>query len=76
MIEALRLAQRDLRGGLGSLTLLFVCLAVAVAGLAAVTSLSSSIRSTIDKNGRELLGADLALSVAQRSANSEELAEI
>ena len=74
MMEAWRLARRDLRGGIGSLTLLFVCLAIAVAGLAAVTSLSSSIRSTIDGKGRELLGGDLALSVAQRAATSEEQA--
>ncbi|MFC7535995.1 ABC transporter permease [Sphingomonas sp. GCM10030256] len=71
---AWRLAGRDLRGGLGSLVLLLVCLTIAVAGLAAVTSLSSSIRSTIDRNGRDLLGGDLSLSVAQRSATPEEQA--
>ena len=74
MSAGLRLARRDLAGGIGGLWLLFVCLAIAVAGLAAVTSLASSIRSTIDQNARDLLGGDLALSVAQRSATAEERA--
>ena len=74
MSSAWALARRDLRGGIGGLWLLLVCLAIAVAGLAAVTSLASSIRSTIEENGRQLLGADLALSVAQRSATPEERA--
>ena len=74
MIAALALARRDLRGGIGGLWLLLVCLAIAVAGLAAVTSLSSAIRSTIEDNGRQLLGGDLALSVAQRSATAQERA--
>ncbi len=69
---ALRLALRDLRGGLSGLGLLWLCLAVAVAGLASVTSLASSIDSAIAANGRQLLGGDLMLSVAQREATAEE----
>jgi putative ABC transport system permease protein len=72
MSAGLRLARRDLAGGIGGLWLLFVCLTIAVAGLAAVTSLASSISSTIDQNARGLLGGDLALSVAQRTATAEE----
>ena len=68
------LARRDLRGGVGGLWLLLVCLAIAVGGLAAVTSVASSIRSTIEANGRELLGADLLLSTSQRGATTEERA--
>jgi putative ABC transport system permease protein len=47
-----------------------------VAGLSAVTSLSSAIASTIEGQARELLGGDLALSVAQRGATPEERAAI
>jgi putative ABC transport system permease protein len=71
---ALSLAWRDLRGGLAGLGLLWVCLAVAVAGLASVTSLASSIDSAIAANGRQLLGGDLMLSVAQREATADEKA--
>ncbi|WP_310468695.1 FtsX-like permease family protein [Sphingomonas sp.] len=76
MSEALRLAIRDLRGGLGSLVLLWLCLALAVAGIAAVTSLASSIDSALSANGRRLLGGDLSLSVAQRVATANELQAI
>jgi len=69
---ALRLALRDLKGGLAGLGLLWLCLAVATAGLASVTSLASSIDQAIASNGRELLGGDLMLSVAQREATAAE----
>jgi putative ABC transport system permease protein len=72
----LKLGRRDLAQGIGGLWLLLACLTIAVAGLAAVTSLSSAIRSTIDGQARELLGGDIALSVAQRSATPEERAAI
>jgi putative ABC transport system permease protein len=72
----LRLGRRDLAHGIGGLWLLLACLTIAVAGLAAVTSLSSAIASTIEGQARELLGGDLALSVAQRGATPEERAAI
>ena len=72
----LKLALRDLRGGLSGLGLLWLCLAVAIAGLASVTSLASSVDRAIADNGRQLLGGDLMLSVAQRPANEQERAAI
>ena len=74
MRSALRLAIRDLRGGLSGLGLLWLCLAIAIAGLASVTSLASSIDTAIAANGRQLLGGDLMLSVAQRDATPDEQA--
>jgi putative ABC transport system permease protein len=68
----LRLALRDLRGGLSGLGLLWLCLAVAIAGLASVTSLASSIDRAIADNGRALLGGDLMLATSSREASSEE----
>lgn len=76
MKVALRLAFRDLKGGLSGLGLLCLCLAVAVAGLASVTSLASSVDRSIAANGRQLLGGDLLLSVAQRDATPDERNEI
>ena len=73
MSQALRLALRDLRGGLRGLGLLWLCLAIAVAAIASVLSLGSSIDRAIAGHGRDLLGGDLALSVAQRQANQDEL---
>ncbi|HEY5459664.1 MAG TPA: FtsX-like permease family protein [Sphingomicrobium sp.] len=76
MNQTLRIALRDLRGGLKGLGLLWICLAVAIAGLASVTSLASSVDSAIASNGRELLGGDLMFSVAQREATADEKAAI
>ena len=72
MNEALRLALRDLRGGLRGLGLLWLCLAIAVTAIASVLSLGSAIDRAIAGNGRQLLGGDLALSVAQRQASAGE----
>jgi len=72
----IRLALRDLRGGLSGLGLLWLCLAVAVAGLASVTSLASSIDRAIADNGRALLGGDLMLSTSSREAIADERAAI
>jgi len=73
---ALRLARRDLKGGLGGLGLLWLCLAIAIAGLSSVTSLASSIDQAIAAEGRSLIGGDLLLSVAQRDAAPDERAAI
>ncbi|HXG98845.1 MAG TPA: FtsX-like permease family protein [Sphingomicrobium sp.] len=73
---AWRLARRDLKGGLGGLGLLWLCLAVAIAGLASVTSLASSVDRAIAAQGRTLIGGDLLLSVAQREASADEQAAI
>ena len=72
MNAALSLARRDLKGGLGGLGLLWLCLAIAIAGLSSVTSLASSIDRAIAAEGRSLIGGDLALTIAQREASAEE----
>ena len=74
MREAIRLARRDLRGGLGGLGLLWLCLWIAVAAIASVTSVASAIDHSIAANGRGLIGGDLVLRSAQRPANAAELA--
>jgi putative ABC transport system permease protein len=70
----LRLALRDLRGGLTGLRLLAVCLFLGVLALAGVGSLSSAIVAGLSERGQEILGGDVQVSVAQREATSQELA--
>ncbi|MDP9414564.1 MAG: ABC transporter permease [Pseudomonadota bacterium] len=70
----LRLAVRDLRGGLAGLRLLAICLFLGVAALAGVGSLSSAIVSGLSERGQSILGGDIQLSIAQRVATSEERA--
>ncbi len=70
----LRLALRDLRGGLTGLRLLAICLFLGVAALAGVGSLSSAIVSGLAERGQSILGGDVQLDVMQRAATPEELA--
>ena len=74
MKTAWALALRDLRGGLRGLRLLVICLFLGVAGLAGVGSLSQAITAELDSRGQEILGGDVEMRVAQRSAESRERA--
>ncbi|MGC6328895.1 ABC transporter permease [Rhizorhabdus sp. FW153] len=74
MRTAWRLALRDMRGGLKGLRLLIVCLFLGVAGLAGVGSLASAITAELDGRGREILGGDIEMRVAQREADAQERA--
>ena len=71
-MNAVRLALRDLRGGLAGLRLLAICLFLGVAALAGVGSLSASIVAALAENGQEILGGDLQLEVVGRSASPSE----
>jgi|TARA_R100000501_G_scaffold14680_1_gene26605 putative ABC transport system permease protein len=68
----LRLALRDLRGGLGGLRLLAICLFLGVAAIAGVGSLSSSIAAALAAQGQAILGGDVEVRIAQRRATEEE----
>ena len=70
---ALRLALRDLRGGLAGLRLLAICLFLGVAALAGVGSLSSAIVSGLAERGQSILGGDIQVAVSQREAAAEEV---
>ena len=70
---ALRLALRDLRGGLSGLRLLAICLFLGVAALAGVGSLSSAIVSGLAERGQAILGGDVQVEIAQRAATPDEL---
>jgi putative ABC transport system permease protein len=56
---ALRLAGRELRGGVRGLRIVLACLALGVAAIAGVGSLRDGIDAGIAAQGRELLGGDL-----------------
>ncbi|MCA3254098.1 MAG: ABC transporter permease, partial [Alphaproteobacteria bacterium] len=70
----LRLAVRELRGGLTGLRLLAVCLFLGVAAIAGVGSLSSSIVAAIDEQGQTLLGADVEVRFSSRAATPDQRA--
>ncbi len=71
---AIRLAWRDLRGGLRGFGVFIACLALGVAAIAAVTSAARSVEEGLSREGRRILGGDAAFSLAQREATPEERA--
>jgi len=71
---AQRLALRELRGGLRGFRLFLACLALGVATIAAVGTLSQAVLGGLAHDGRTILGGDLDLRLTYRSASSEERA--
>ena len=69
----LRLALRNLRGGLGGFGVFLACIAVGVAAIAGVGSVSLSLKDGLAREGRAILGGDLSFDLAQREASAEEL---
>ncbi|MFN3726317.1 MAG: ABC transporter permease [Allosphingosinicella sp.] len=69
-----RLALRDLRGGLTGLRLLAVCLFLGVAALAGVGSLTSAVLDGLADQGQAILGGDVQVEINQREATPDELA--
>ena len=61
MILPLRLARRELRGGVRGLAIVLLCLALGTAVIAAVGTLRAAIDRGLTSDGRQLLGGDLAI---------------
>lgn len=73
---ALRLALREMRGGLKGFYIFLACVALGTAAIAGVNSLSQSITGSIASQGRELLAADIRFELNNRVATEEEKAFI
>lgn len=63
-----RIARRDLVGRFRGLRLLFLCLFLGVATLAAIGSLTSAITQELSLRGQGLLGGDVEIAMTQREA--------
>lgn len=71
-----RIARRDLHVGFRGLRLLFICLFLGVATLAAIGSLTAAVTSELASRGRTLLGGDLEVTMSQREAGESEKAAL
>jgi putative ABC transport system permease protein len=69
----LTLAQRELRGGLKGFGIFIACLALGVAVIAGVGSLSTAVDTGLHSDARAILGGDVEFHLAQRAASAEEL---
>jgi putative ABC transport system permease protein len=72
MGAAFRLAVRDLRGGLAGFRIFLLSLALGVAAIAGVGSLTTSIVDGLKDNGRLILGGDMDLRLTHRPASDAE----
>ncbi|HTV46667.1 MAG TPA: FtsX-like permease family protein [Stellaceae bacterium] len=69
---ALRLALRELRGGIGALRVFVAALVLGVATIAGIGSLAASLTAAIDGDARELLGGDVEAVLAYHPADPAE----
>jgi len=71
-LYAVRLARRELRGGMRGLGVFLGCLALGVAAIAAIGSIAASVSAAIKADARDLLGGDAEARLAYRPANPGE----
>jgi putative ABC transport system permease protein len=70
----LRYALRELRGGLRGFYVFIACIALGVMTISGVGSVAASLGDGLAREGRTLLGGDVAFSLFQREAKADELA--
>ena len=68
----LRLALREMRAGLRGFGIFLACIALGVAAIAGVSSLSTALTEGMAREGRTILGGDIAYSLLQREATGSE----
>jgi putative ABC transport system permease protein len=74
MSVALRIARRELRGGLKGFRIFLACLALGVAAIAAVGSVREAIQAGLTREGAVILGGDAEMSFTYRFASEDERA--
>jgi putative ABC transport system permease protein len=70
----LRLALRDLRGGIAGFTIFLICIALGTGAIGTINTLSDAIQESIAREGKELLGGDVEATLVHRQAGSAERA--
>ncbi len=69
---AWRLARRELRAGLSGFRIFLACLAIGVAAIAAVGTISASVTGGLDAEAKNLLGGDVDLRLLNRPNSPEQ----
>jgi len=70
----LRIAAREMRGGLRGFYVFVACIALGVMAIAGIGALADSLAGGIAREGRIILGGDVAFSLIHREAKPDELA--
>ncbi len=69
---ALKIALRELRGGLRGFYIFLGCIALGVAAITGVNSVAYSISQGISHEGRAILGGDLSFALSQGKVNADQ----
>ena len=69
---AVRLAFRELKGGIRGFRIFLACLALGVMAIAGVGSLSEALVSGLNSKGQSILGGDLSITMMHRTLNADE----
>jgi predicted lysophospholipase L1 biosynthesis ABC-type transport system permease subunit len=72
----LRLALRDLKGGFSGFRIFLACIALGVAAITGVGSVSEGLSDGLARESRTILGGDVSLSLIHRELSPEERAFI
>lgn len=70
----IRLARRELRGGLTGFRIFLACLTLGVAAIATVQSVSGGVLEGLRRDGQSILGGDISVRRVYRPAEGPELA--
>ncbi len=71
---ALRIASRELRGGLKGFRIFLACLTLGVAAIASVGSVSSALMRGLAEEGQTILGGDVGFELVHRKVDAQEQA--
>ena len=74
LLLGMKLARRELRGGVKGLRIVLACLALGVAAIAAVGTLRAGIDAGLQADGARILGGDLEIRAGYEPASAETLA--
>ncbi|WP_420406257.1 ABC transporter permease [Nisaea sp.] len=69
---ALKIARRELRGSASSFRVFLACLALGVAAMAGVGSVSFAMMAGVERDAREILGGDVDIRFSHREATQEQ----
>ena len=73
MTTALKIALRELRGGVKGFRIFVICLALGSMALATISSTKKSINVGLDQKAVEVLGGDISVRITYRFASKNEL---
>ncbi|WP_380056793.1 ABC transporter permease [Falsihalocynthiibacter sp. SS001] len=72
--QSVRIARRELRGGLAGFRVFVICLALGVAAIAAIGSVRAALEQGLADEGSVILGGDAEMTFTYRFADEEERA--